>query len=386
MSSRTKQLFTCKNGHTFETTPSKMRRDLRCPMCLQEMRKKKELVYKGHTFQNSHELSSSTGVPHKYISIWMRNGLSAEEAIDQFYNKKKDKRETKSWKSWDDLRERENRLQALEWDTKFNSLSEWVQTITKSASSSNWSEEAVQILKGKATEGVIIDSIALQLKKSPEEIIQKMHELGVFEEHAKAHPAYLQTLADEAAGRAGKANVDISGTDPKVVSRLVFGDETKTVEFKQTFSRCLNSKKSNAPHVIHAVLKTIAAFANTKGGQLLIGVQDKPRDITGLELDDYKNDRDDYTKGIMNRVKTFLGTLAATLVDIEIIRMENGKELCLIKVDPSTEPVFCTHNEFEKNHQKYIPNPEFLYIRQSGETHKLTPSEMLKYCKNNFSL
>ena len=38
-------------------------------------------------------------------------------------------------------------------------------------------EDAVKILKGKATEGVIIDS-ALQLK-SPEEIIQKMHELGV---------------------------------------------------------------------------------------------------------------------------------------------------------------------------------------------------------------
>ena len=385
MSSHTKQLFTCKNGHTFETTPSKMLRNARCPMCLQEMLKKKELVFKGRTFQNSHELSSYTGVPQKYIFIWMRNGLSAEEAIDQFYNQKNDKRKTKSWESWKDLRDRENRLKELQWDTKSNPLSEWVETFKTSASKSDWSEEAIEILKGKAAEGVIIDSIALQLSKSPEEIILKMQELGVFEEHARAHPAYLQTLADEAAGLTGKAHVDISGTDPKVVSRLVFGDETKTVEFKQTFSRCVYGKKSDAPHVIHAVLKTIAAFANTKGGQLLIGVQDKPREITGLELDDYKNDRDDYTKGIMNRVKTYLGTLAATLVDIEIIKMDNGKEICLIKVDPSTEPVFCTHSEFEKKHQNYIKNPEFLFIRQSGETHKLTPSEMVKYCKNNFS-
>jgi len=385
MSSHTKQLFKCENGHTFQTTPNRMRHGAKCPICLQEMHKKKELIFEGQTFKNVKELSSFTGVPAHYISVWMRNGLSAEAAINNFYSKTEDKRKTESWKSWNDLKEREDRLQALEWDTKFNSLSEWMQTVTKSTSNSDWSNDAVKILKGKAAEGVMIDSIALQLSKSPEEIIQKMHELRVFEEHAKAHPAYLQTLADEAAGRTGKANIYISGTDPKIVSRLVFGDETKTVEFKQTFSRCLNSKKSNAPHVIHAVLKTIAAFANTKGGQLLIGVQDKPRDITGLELDDYKNDRDDYTKGIMNRVKSFLGTLAATLVDIEIITMENGKELCLIKVDPSTEPVFCTHSEFEKNHQKYIPNPEFLYIRQSGETHKLTPSEMLKYCKNNFS-
>ncbi|ERL99006.1 putative transcriptional regulator with HTH domain [Rhodobacteraceae bacterium HIMB11] len=385
MSAHTKQLFKCENGHTFQTTPHRMRHGAKCPICLQEMHKDKDLVFEGRTFKNVKELSSFTGVPAHYIAVWMRNGLSAEAAINNFYSKTEDKRKTKSWESWKDLRDREDRLKELQWDTKSNSLSEWVQTFKKSSSRSDWSKEAIEIIKGKAAEGVIIDSIALQLKKSPDEVILKMQELGVFEEHARAHPAYLQTLADEAAGRTGKAHGDISVTDPKVVSRLVFGDETKTVEFKQTFSRCLNGKKSDAPHVIHAVLKTIAAFANTKGGQLLIGVQDKPRNITGLELDDYKNDRDDYTKGIMNRVKTFLGTLAATLVDIEIIRMENGKEICLIKVDPSTEPVFCTHSEFEKSHKKYISNPELLYIRQSGETHKLKPSEMLIYCKNNFS-
>ena len=144
MSSHTKQLFKCENGHTFQTTPNRMRHGAKCPICLQEMHKKKELIFEGQTFKNVKELSSFTGVPAHYISVWMRNGLSAEAAINNFYSKTEDKRKTESWKSWNDLKEREDRLQALEWDTKFNSLSEWMQTVTKSTSNSDWSNDAVR--------------------------------------------------------------------------------------------------------------------------------------------------------------------------------------------------------------------------------------------------
>ena len=383
MSARTKQLFTCQNGHTFEATLAQMRGSVKCPMCLSSMRQKKELMFEGRVYDGVRELSFSTGVPHDYIKIWMRNGLSAEQAIHQFYSKRKDKREAKSWKDWEDLKNREKKIKELKWDTNTNSLSEFVQKVTKTQSELNWRDDEVKILTEKATEGVIIDSIALQLKKSPEEIIRKMHELGVFDKHAQAHPVYLQNLADAVAGKTTKLDANLSVTDPNIVARIVYGDETKTVEFKQTYSKCLKSGKSKASYVIHSVLKTVAAFANTGGGQLFIGVQDNPRAITGLELDDYKNDRDEYTKNIISRIKEYLGTMATSLVNIEIIDIEE-KEICLINVTASSEPVFCTHNEYDKNHQKYDRNPEYMYVRMSGETHKLKPSEMISYCNRYF--
>ena len=60
--------------------------------------------------------------------------------------------------------------------------------------------------------------------------------------------------------------------------------ESKTVEFKSTLRWNLREGKKDPTVVTHAVLKTIAAFLNTEGGDLLIGVADDGS-IVGTEPD-----------------------------------------------------------------------------------------------------
>ena len=55
---------------------------------------------------------------------------------------------------------------------------------------------------------------------------------------------------------------------------LIKRGESKTLEFKSTLRWSLKEDRQDDKGVTHAVLKTIAAFLNTEGGDLLIGVAD----------------------------------------------------------------------------------------------------------------
>ena len=64
---------------------------------------------------------------------------------------------------------------------------------------------------------------------------------------------------------------------------LIAQGESNTLEFKSTLRYCLR-QKSPQKYVEHAVMKTIAAYLNSEGGVLLIGVDDNGI-ILGLEND-----------------------------------------------------------------------------------------------------
>jgi len=55
---------------------------------------------------------------------------------------------------------------------------------------------------------------------------------------------------------------------------LIQRGESKTLEFKSTLRWNVKEDRQDDKVVTHAVLKTIAAFLNTEGGDLLIGVAD----------------------------------------------------------------------------------------------------------------
>jgi type I restriction enzyme R subunit len=65
--------------------------------------------------------------------------------------------------------------------------------------------------------------------------------------------------------------------------------ESKTLEFKSTLRWNLKEDRQDDKFVTHAVLKTIAAFLNTDGGDLLIGVADDGS-IVGIERDQLESD------------------------------------------------------------------------------------------------
>lgn len=55
--------------------------------------------------------------------------------------------------------------------------------------------------------------------------------------------------------------------------------ESNTVEFKESFN-----KNSTAKYA-----KTMAAYANNRGGYIIFGVKDNPREIVGLKSNNFEN-------------------------------------------------------------------------------------------------
>ena len=70
---------------------------------------------------------------------------------------------------------------------------------------------------------------------------------------------------------------------------LIQRGESKTLEFKSTLRWNLEEDRKDDKLVTHSTLKTIAAFLNTEGGDLLIGVADDGS-IVGIERDRLESD------------------------------------------------------------------------------------------------
>ena len=132
--------------------------------------------------------------------------------------------------------------------------------------------------------------------------------------------------------------------------------------------------------IIHSALKTICAFANTKGGVLLLGVSDDKK-IFGLEQD-YKSfkkdkDRDGFGKFFDSMIKDYFGdSFSSTLLEYEFLKFPKG-DILIVKVKKSTEEVFLLKNE------KGITE-ESIYVRNLSSSVKLKGIELSKFLKNRF--
>ena len=127
---------------------------------------------------------------------------------------------------------------------------------------------------------------------------------------------------------------------------------------------------------MHSSIKTIAGFANAAGGTLLIGVDDD-EEITGLELDDYSGNHDEYYRKIGDKVNASLSTLAGNLLNMKIVKMDNAKEVCVVTVQKSDVPIFCRDKKIKDDY-------EWFFVRQMAKTKILKPSEVMDYINNNF--
>ena len=154
---------------------------------------------------------------------------------------------------------------------------------------------------------------------------------------------------------------------------IIKSGESNTCEFKETMRVCLKQKAP--PEAIElGVLKTIAAFSNSNGGDLFIGVNDS-EEIVGLEKDylSFKpidQNKDGFQKHLDNIIsKTFTNSIfSSLLITIETI---NNLDFCRINVKKARNTIFAKINKEEK-----------FYIRRSGSTVELSKSQMIKYLKN----
>ena len=110
-------------------------------------------------------------------------------------------------------------------------------------------------------------------------------------------------------------------------AELIKRGESKTLEFKSTLRWSLKENKEDSKGVTHASLKTIAAFLNTEGGDLIIGVADDGS-IVGVDQDKLDND-DKYMRHLAQIVRNGLGDRAGTCIDPKMQIVE-GKTVCIV--------------------------------------------------------
>jgi type I restriction enzyme R subunit len=156
---------------------------------------------------------------------------------------------------------------------------------------------------------------------------------------------------------------------------LIKRGESKTLEFKSTLRWSLKEDRQDDKGVTHAVLKTIAAFLNTEGGDLLIGVADDGS-IVGIERDQLESD-DKFMRHLAQVVRNGLGDRAGTCIDPKC-QVVQGKTVCVVSCQRSPEPVFLKWKGLGATAEGD------LFVRSGPGTVKLPAESAQEYIRTRF--
>jgi len=159
------------------------------------------------------------------------------------------------------------------------------------------------------------------------------------------------------------------------INTLLEMDESIQLEFKSTFQWDIVQGCKNKMLRLE-VLQTIAAFNNTEGGYLVIGVSDN-KDIFGLEKD-YNlfrrpNKRDVFYQTLSNVIESKISRDFAASIDVKFFEKES-KDICRIKIEFGDEPVWVKENK----------NNEIFYIRVQTSDKALSPKESGLFIKKRW--
>jgi hypothetical protein len=158
------------------------------------------------------------------------------------------------------------------------------------------------------------------------------------------------------------------------VEQLLKMDESNQLEFKSTFQWDIKSQTKNEK-LRFEVISTIAAFNNTDGGYLLIGVQDD-KSIFSLEKDysslKDKKDRDGFNLLLTQEIENKISRSFLPGIQISFHNIEN-KDICLIKTDIGDDAIWLKEN-----------NQEMFYIRTQNSTRALSPKESAEYIRKKW--
>jgi type I restriction enzyme R subunit len=159
-------------------------------------------------------------------------------------------------------------------------------------------------------------------------------------------------------------------------AELIKRGESKTLEFKSTLRWSLKEDRKDDRGVTHATLKTIAAFLNTDGGDLLIGVGDDAS-VIGIERDQLEND-DKFMLHLTQVVRNGLGDRAGTCIDPKT-QIVQGKTVCIVSCQRSPEPVFLKWKGIEATIEGDF------FVRSGPGTVRLQPESAKEYIRTRFS-
>jgi hypothetical protein len=161
----------------------------------------------------------------------------------------------------------------------------------------------------------------------------------------------------------------IAKTPQMRILDLIEQGENQNIEFKSSFRINLYTKEFDRKMEL-SVLKTVTAFLNTKGGNLLIGVSDDGN-ILGLKDDGFLND-DKMGLYFTNLIKTHIGNEFLPFIRFRIIKIKD-RVVVLILCRESKKQVFLKNQ-----------NSEEFYVRNGPASIKLEGSSLVEYIRNKF--
>jgi hypothetical protein len=154
------------------------------------------------------------------------------------------------------------------------------------------------------------------------------------------------------------------------IFELIKKGENEELELKSTFRTNLHTNEIDRK-IEYSVLKTIAAFMNSKGGTILVGVNDSG-EIIGTEKDKFES-KDNYALHLTNIIKTKIGKKFFPLVNFRFTDIEN-KTVLTLECERSKAPVFI----------KSPTDEEEFYIRVGPSSVQIKGSELIDYIDKNF--
>ena len=186
----------------------------------------------------------------------------------------------------------------------------------------------------------------------------------------------LLTLVESATGKAANRPGDGSDNpfnegsdDAEDIQSLIALGETKVVEFKSTGRQNIHTGEKDSS-IERAIAKSIAAFMNTSGGTLLVGIDDAGQAV-GIEAD-YpfvkSPDVDGWGLWFTDFTSTRLGKAEAAEIELNFAEID-GKTVARIDVGPAVAPVFVDNGD----------GKDSFFVRINNSTQELSGKEQHEY-------
>jgi type I restriction enzyme R subunit len=168
----------------------------------------------------------------------------------------------------------------------------------------------------------------------------------------------------------------VDKVNQKPIAERIRERENSSVELKSSFRYDTKLKQSNPKLLEQIIAKTIAAFMNSEGGTLFIGVDDQGN-VLGLE-DDYKTLKKQNSDGFEIEIRQSIEKYTKNKIANESFKLKfhltDGKEICEVTVSPGPEPIVI----YDEGKQQ-----EF-YVRIGNSSKPYTWDEFYEYSKRRF--
>ncbi|HXV26555.1 MAG TPA: RNA-binding domain-containing protein [Candidatus Paceibacterota bacterium] len=164
-----------------------------------------------------------------------------------------------------------------------------------------------------------------------------------------------------------------AGSAPEAAEDLLTLPEHEGLEFKSSLRWDVRERKVNRA-LEKAAMKTVAAFLNSRGGHLVLGIADD-RTVRGVHEDIAtlaRKDRDGFETHVGNLFNSMIGAHLRECLTVGW-RSRDGKPYCVLTVAPSIQPAYLKSD-----------NTEEFFVRTGNGTTALTVSQAAAYMQTRF--